>query len=208
MPTRSAESALWLCAAFLLLSACSGPPTDPVLVSVAVDLSDPTRETLLRHADLAYRFQKRLPEGSGLRVCVFAHRLEPVYVGPPLRTREAFNRALGPSLSRPSANVSRPGTRTDLALERLASDAAGTRLPALLLIVTDGGVEDRGSEPAARFEASMSSLAERSAPTRLLVAGVEARHREWWETLLGPLGSRARVRGVADAIPAMEEASR
>lgn len=208
MPTRSADSALWLCAAFLLAAACSGPPKDPVLASVAVDLSDPVRETLLRNADLAYRFQKRLPEGSELRVCVFAHWMEPVYVGPPLRTREAFNRMLGPSLSRPTANVSRPGTRTDLALERLASDAASTSLPALLLIVTDGGVEDRGSESTARFEASLRSLADRSAPTRLLVAGVEARHREWWETLLAPLGSRANVRGVADAILAVEESSR
>lgn len=208
MQTRNADLAPWLCAAFLLAAACSGPPSDPVLASVAVDLSDPVRETLLRNADLAYRFQKRLPEGSELRVCVFAHRLEPVYVGPPLRTREAFNRVLGPSLSRPSANVSRPGTRTDLALERLASDATGTGLRALLLIVTDGGVEDRSAEPTARFEASLNSLCGRPAPTRLLVAGVEARHREWWETLLGPLGSKAAVRGVADAVPAVVEASR
>jgi len=159
---------------------------------------------VLRHADAAHRFQRRLPSGSRVRVYVFAHRVEAVYDGPPLRSRDAFNEALGRSLREPSPNIAANGTRTELVLDRLALDAAESDLRLRALIATDGGVEDRSKETMARFREAVRSLAGRKSDTSLMIVGVEPRFRVWWEDLLAPLGPNARVRGTNDWKPLAE----
>ncbi len=135
-----------------VLAGC-GLRTDrqPVDAIIAIDVSSQARSRLLGYARAVYRIERQLPSGSQLRVYLFGHGCDPIYVGGKIGGRDAFNTKIASALANPPKDLALPGTQTDRLLVRIASDVAGSTGPAVVVIATDGGIEDQGEEAMGRL---------------------------------------------------------
>jgi hypothetical protein len=188
----------------LSVGCAPGGAREPVEAIIAFDVSCPVEARLLAYAKTAYSAQRALPPGSRLRVYVFGQGSFLVYDGPKIAGRDTFNRKVGEVLLKPPTELSLPGTRTDRLFEKMAADVKNSDQPCLVLVATDGGMEDQGEEAIGRLGASVKRLCASSHLQAVVLAGVHPEYRAQWEDWLRPLGSRALVRGDRDA----EELSR
>lgn len=187
----------------VLILGC-GAPRPPVRLVAAVDLSAGAKTAELYGASV-FRFQRSLPDGSSLKVLVFRDRALTAYLGSPLRGRGAFNERIGSPILKAEAGERGRGTRTDRVLEALSREPA-SRAPLILLVRTDGGLEDASPEVLGRIRKSAVRLSGRDDLRLLLLWGVLPEHRRVWEERLAPLGDRALVRGEGDGREALEGA--
>lgn len=166
---------------------------------VGFDVSCPAKARLLSYAKSVYGAQRALPLGSRLRVYTFGHGCDLVYNGERIAGRDAFNRCVGTSLAKPPAELLTPGTETDRLFERLAADAASSRAPCLVLVATDGGMEDQRPEAMSRLRSAVQRLRASSNLQAVVLIGVQPQYRTLWEQWLRPLGSKSLVHGDNDA---------
>ncbi|MBI5708226.1 MAG: hypothetical protein HZC36_14685 [Armatimonadetes bacterium] len=195
---RSTKSFVPLALSSLLLAGCVRQAEDPIEAFVAIDVSCPSPKRLLGYAATAYEIQRSLPRGSRLRVYVFGHGSSLVYTGERLTGRDAFNAKVGRYLGKPPVALLASGTRTDLLLEQVAADVKRSTGKALVLIATDGGMEDGGSDAMDRISRAVASFAGRKDSLRLCLIGVKPEFRSVWEERLSPVGLKATVRGDLD----------
>ncbi|HVT12577.1 MAG TPA: hypothetical protein VHE55_09935 [Fimbriimonadaceae bacterium] len=194
---------LALVALGVLVSGCA-TSTPPRHLALAIDVSDPDEKLLIRYAGLAYRLESKLSPGDKLTVYFFGHDCDLVYEGPKISGRSAFNEKIGRKLLQIRPGLATSGTRTDLALARLAEAATPGQTPTFLVLETDGGIEDVGPAVKAQIASALTQM--RAAPgfKGLAVVGVEDRWRLEWKDWLGPLNGRGIVCGTGDGDTALE----
>lgn len=169
----------------------------PVHAFIAIDVSCQAEGRLVRYASWAYQAQYRLPAGSWLSIYEFGHDAVPIFEGPPIKSREEFNRKIGLLLTKPPAFVAQPVTRPKQLIDRLAIDLRSEPLPKQVLILTDGGVEDRSRHAVASLNGAMRGLAsDRLASISAL--GVEPEYRSLWQEWLAGVSPKVAVRGEQD----------
>lgn len=178
---------------------CHRPSGTPGRLLIAIDVSCQEPMAITRLATMAYRSQRGLPSAHTVRVLAFAHEMQPVYEGPPLKSRGEFNTLIGHRLIARDPGLNRPGTRTDRTLERLALEIRRSRVPVSVIILTDGGIEDLSPAATQRIDDSVRLLSGATELRRLTVLGVQDRFRLQWEEWLAPLGTRGVIRGTGDA---------
>jgi len=189
------KTLITLMAVAVTLGGCGATPKPRRLV-IAIDVSDPAR--LLAYAKVAYELESSLKSSDRLTVYVFAHDCDLVYDGPPVRGRNEFNKRVGGELTqiRPALKVQ--GTRTDLAIECLASEAKASKVPIALALETDGGIEDLGSPVRHRLSNSVLAIRGSKEFREFVAIGIEPQWRRQWDGWLAPLGEQATTCGLND----------
>jgi hypothetical protein len=167
-------------------------------LEIAIDVSDRSPERLLAYANAAYMFQRRSGDTTSVKIYEFAHEIEPIYEGRPIKGRNSFNSKVASKLSTEGSRMHRSGTRTQIVLQRLLEDSLRRRGEHTLVIFTDGGMEDRGPQATKSLRATARKLDEATQIGLVVMAGLNQEWRSYWEDLLFPLQSRAVVRGLDD----------
>lgn len=191
------KSTLLSIAIAVVLAGCADLNQKPIVLVAAVDVSCPKKELLARYGSELYRIQSRLSSDSRLDVYRFASSAELVYSGSPVFGRHAFNAKIGPLLAEPSPSLAALGTKPGSLLEAAAGSAE--RAPAVYVIITDGGVEDRSKEELASIGESLKAMASSRNTIGVAAVGVKPEHRLFWRGLLKPLGGKAVLKGLNDA---------
>ena len=184
-----------------LLSGCGSRTPNAGLgsnIELAIDVSDRNPQRLVAYANAAYRLQRLAGHGSTIRVYEFAHEIEVIYEGPPIKGRNNFNQKVASKLASEGDLMLQPGTRTEVAIDRLVRDASGNQGDHFLIIFTDGGIEDRRSETLDRLRTVLQRAKDSRSVRCLQFAGVNQLWRIQWEEWLKPLGKRGGVRGLDD----------
>ena len=190
---------------FPFLIGCGQSRRSSVRVILAIDVSDQTSDRLLTYASLAYRFQSQLEDQDEVEVFTFAHETDMVYQGHPIFDRNQFNEAIGSTFSTTHPGFHTPGTKADQMLQRVAKDCDASKQPLMLVIFTDGGVEDLSRSACGRISKAVESASRSTCLRHVVVAGVDQQWRDQWITWLRPLARRSEVRGPNDADQTLAE---
>lgn len=140
-----------------------------------------------------------LDDSSELTVRTFAHAGEVVFEGRRIAGRGEFNERIGSELLKAHGRERIRGTHTELALERAADSVEASSNLCVVVLYTDGGIEDQSSVVIESIDKSVARLADCTQLVAIVVCGVLPQHRELWEDWLTPLGDKAYVRGTNDA---------
>ncbi len=198
-------AALSICTASLIsTSGCARKDEHPISLIAAVDVSCPSQTLTNRYGTMLYRVQRNIEPGDGLAVSAFASTVRPIYQGQSLGSRGAFNERVGTALLSVASSREKPGTRTDQLLAELARAAEKESRPAVIVIFTDGGMEDTAPAVMASIRSSIQRMSKRRSLKYLILAGVLPQHRSRWSRLLEPLGPRGLVRGMNDCEDALD----
>jgi hypothetical protein len=198
MKTKTTHLAVTCIAALLVLADCAPDKRQPVNLVAAVDVSSPDEGRLGEYGAVLFRMQRSLPGGSSVTVSTFSGGAQVVYSGPPIASRGRFNEQIGEELLRSHKRQRAYGTRTDAALSQAVRAVERATVPTIVVVATDGGIEDQGPTVRRSLEESVSRLAASSNLRAIVVFGVLPQHRELWQRWLAPLGDRALVRGLND----------
>ena len=173
-------------------------PQAPVQAIFAIDVSCPAKARLIAYASMVYRVQRSLPPGSKESILIFGHRSQIVYEGGRILGRDTFDEDIGKYLSQSHAVLTQPGTSFDCLFEAIASEVKQTGKPCVIVIATDGGMEDQSSPVMKDLDHAFTYLSHQQLEGIALV-GVNPAFRSEWKGWLRPLGDLARVRGMQDA---------
>lgn len=187
--------------ALLCSHGCDSAKVDalsPTNLQIAIDVSDRNTQRLVAYANAAYRVQRRADETATVRIYEFAHDIELIYEGPPIKGRNNFNLRVASKLSTLGSKMLRSGTRTHLAFRVLGNDCALRSGERLLVLFTDGGIEDRSPEVQDSLRLTSKHLASADGVKLVIFAGVNQEWRGQWEDWLSPMGRRGLVRGLND----------
>jgi hypothetical protein len=198
MKTKTTYLAVTCIAALLVLAGCAPDRRQPANLVVAVDVSSPDEGRLGEYGAVLFRTQRSLPGGSSVTVSTFSGGVQVVYSGPPIASRGRFNEQIGEELLKSHKRDRAYGTRTEAALAQAARAVDSARAPTIVVVATDGGVEDQGPSVVQSIDESVSRLAASTNLRAIVVFGVLPQHRELWQRWLAPLGDRALVRGIND----------
>jgi len=179
-----------LLASLLLMTGCIKPP-DCHLV-VAIDVSDQSTVRLLRFVQLAFKAQRKASE---VTIITYGHDADILYEGAALRDRSRFNVVLKDALTGPRPGIAKKGTRHARALSLAFSSVAGSKLPATLLVLTDGGEETLEEN----LETVISGGQRLKNLDTVAVLGVLPERRVSFSKHFAIFGDRANVRSLADA---------
>ena len=190
----------------LTLAGCTADDRPPFTLIAAVDVSSPDDGLLSAYGAGLFKAQRDIPARSIVTFYTFAGGSQEVYSGPHLVSRDRFNERIGGELLRSHQRQRTYGTRPEAALSQAVRAVEGTRDPTVLVVATDGGVEDQGATVQKSIAESASRLAELPHLCAVVVFGVLPQHRARWREWLAPLGDRASVRGLNDGEDALTAA--
>jgi|GEM_PF-3509958 len=168
---------------------------EPVQAVFAIDVSCPIKARLIAYAGLIYQAQRSLAPGSKVSILIFGHSAQLIYSGSRILGRDTFNADIGKYLSEPPNALTQPGTHFERLFDSIARQVTK---PCVIVIATDGGMEDHSKAVIKDLDQCFACLAKKHIEGISLV-GVSPAFRMEWQAWLKPFGAVARVRGMQDA---------
>lgn len=187
-----------LCAALFMVG-CSGPPLPDAasrkLFELFGDESDRTEPVLVGHARRLFKAQRDTPDGYLVRIYAYANKVRRIYEGPPIRSRDGFNRLVASKFGR---GKNEEETHTEKPLAIAAANSKGKESYAVY-ISSDGGQEDTSRSVMQSIQRSIGELKANKALRQVAFVGVDPKYQLQWERWTKPLDELRYVRGSDDA---------
>jgi hypothetical protein len=187
------------------MAGCATDHRPHIDVNAHVDVSSPDKGLLDRYGMILYRAQRTLSPQAALSVSAFAGSGQTVYTGKHLSSKGAFNEKVGSELLKSHTRQRTFGTHPERVLANAAANIGDAPRAVVLLIVTDGGVEDQSQSVVRSITESVEKLRRSRRLRAIVVLGVLPQHRATWEAWLSPLKHRAVVRGLNDCDGAIDK---